>query len=147
MSTIDMIRTMKQVHPDRVILTKIGKFFHAYGKDAYIISYLFNYQLKRVETNINTTGFPEAALNKVLANLEDKKISYMLVDRGANYEVYEENNFKQANTYFDIYQTAHKYQIQKSKADEIYEYLISNINAEGIREKMNKIEEILYEGR
>ena len=147
MSTIDMIRTMKQVHPDYVILVKIGKFYHAYGKDAYIVSFLFNYQLKKADINTKTTGFPEVALNKVLSVLEDKKISYMVIDRGANYEVTDEENYKQANTYSEIYNIAHKYQSKKNKIDEIYEYLISNINDEEIRQKINSIEEILYERR
>lgn len=61
-----MARTIKRVHPTDVALINMEKFYHAYGKDAYVISFLFNYQLKRVDTNINSTGFPEATLNKVL---------------------------------------------------------------------------------
>lgn len=35
MSIVDMARNIKQVHPYDVILIKVGKFYHAYGKDAY----------------------------------------------------------------------------------------------------------------
>ena len=139
MSTVDVIRTMKQVHPNDVILIKIGKFYHAYGKDAYIISFIFNYQLKKVETNTNTTGFPAVALNKVIKTLEDKSINYMVIDRGDNYEPIDKGNFKQNNKYIDMYNTAHRYQTRKNKIDEIYEYLLTNINDDIVREQIQRI--------
>ena len=37
MSLANMVRTIKQIHPEDVVLIKIGVFYHAYGKDAYII--------------------------------------------------------------------------------------------------------------
>ena len=33
-STTNMIRTIKEVHPTKILLVKIGKFYHAYGKDS-----------------------------------------------------------------------------------------------------------------
>ena len=112
-----MVRNMKQVHPTNVLLIKVGKFYHAYGKDAYIISFLFDYQLKKVEGNTNTTGFPETALNKIQTTLEEKNINYMLISRANNYEVVEEYDFKKENTYNDVYFNAHKYQSRKNIAD------------------------------
>ena len=144
MGIVNMVRNMKQVHPTNVLLIKVGKFYHAYGKDAYIISFLFDYQLKKVEGNTNTTGFPETALNKIQTTLEEKNINYMLISRANNYEVVEEYDFKKENTYNDVYFNAHKYQSRKNKADEIYEYLLNNINEDFVKEKMNQIEEILY---
>lgn len=147
MGVVDVVRTIKQIHPNDVVLVKIGKFYHAYGKDAYIVSFLFNYQLKKVEINTNTTGFPKTTINKVMKTLEDKSINYLLVDRSANYEVNETSDFKQKNTYSEMYNKAHKFQSRKNKADEIYEYLMSNIDDDIIKEKMHKIEKILYETR
>ena len=49
MSIINMVKTMKEIHCKDVILIKNGKFYNAYGKDTYIISYLFGYKLKKVE--------------------------------------------------------------------------------------------------
>lgn len=147
MGTVDVVRTMKQVHPNDVILVKIGKFYHVYGKDAYIIAYLFNYQMKKVDTNINTVGFPEGALNKVTKTLEDKSVNYMVVSRSANYEVDDEVTFKHNNKYGDIYTKAHRYLSRKNKVDEIYDYLLSNIDDDLVREQIQRIEEILYEGR
>ena len=144
-STTNMIRTMKEVHPTKILLVKIGKFYHAYGKDSYILAFLFNYQIKKVETNVNTVGFPEMALNKVLKTLEDKNIDYIVLEKASNYEVISEEEFKDKNQYSELYNKAHRYIVRKNKIDAIYEHLISNISDETIKEKINSIEEILYD--
>lgn len=141
MGIVDTVRTIKQAHQSDVVLIKVGKFYHAYGKDAYIISFLFNYQLKKVDANTNTTGFPEVAIDKVSKTLNEKNINYLIINK----EESEIKDFKQENKYAEIYSKAHKYQNRKNKADEIYEFLMSNIDEDGIKEKINKIEEILYD--
>lgn len=148
MGVVDMMRGVKQIHPNDVALVKIGKFYHAYGKDAYVIAYLFDYQLKKVEINTNTTGFPESALNKVMKTLEEKKINYMVLDKGDQYKPIEKEDFKQDNQYINMYNKAHRYQIKKNKIDGIYEYLITNIDDDVVlKEQLQRIEEILYERR
>ena len=87
MSIINIVKNIKQVHPEYIILIKIGKFYYSYSKDAYIISYIFNYKLKIVEKNIKVCAFPVFALNKIIAKLEENKINYIAVDRRNNYEV------------------------------------------------------------
>lgn len=140
-----MARRIKQVHTNDVALIKVGKFYHAYGKDAYIVAFLFNYQLKKVDNNINTTGFPESALNKVMKELEDKSINYILIDRSANYEVIDKCTENKENKYSEVYTLAHRYQSRKNKIDAIYEYLISNIDDDIVKFQIQKIEEIIYE--
>ena len=49
MSIINIVKNIKQVHPEHIILIKIGKFYYSYRKDAYIISYIFGYKLKNIE--------------------------------------------------------------------------------------------------
>ena len=46
MSIVTIIQEAKQIHPDYVIMTKVGKFYKVYGKDAYILSYLLQYKVK-----------------------------------------------------------------------------------------------------
>lgn len=106
---------------------------------------MFDYQIKTLEKNLSTCGFPKAGLNKVLKALEDNKISYMLVDKASNYEVQDEVEFKSKNTYLECYNKAHKYIAKKNKIDAIHNYLNENINSSNIKEKINKVEEILYE--
>lgn len=49
MSVVRMAKNIKQVHMDSIIvvLFKIGSFYHAYSKDSYILSYLFEYKIKQ----------------------------------------------------------------------------------------------------
>ena len=94
MSLANMVRTIKQIHPEDVVLIKIGVFYHAYGKDAYIISYLFGYKRNAFGENSSTCGFPKCALNYVKTVLEEKKVNYITIDRAHQYEVEEKQNFK-----------------------------------------------------
>ena len=90
-------------------------------------------------------GFPVTAINKVKAIIEEQKINYLVVNKADNYEVYEEEDFKNENTYIQIYNKSHKYINRKNRITEIYNYLIENINSDSIREKIKDVEEILYE--
>ena len=65
-----MVREIKEIHPEYLVIVKSGTFFCVYGKDACILSYLFGYQVKDVEDTI-TCGFPVALFKKVQAKLEN----------------------------------------------------------------------------
>lgn len=143
MSVVNMIRTIKQVHKTEVTLVKMGDFYHAYGKDAYILAYLFGYKLKMVEgqkEELPTCGFPEKSLAKIEATLEQKKINYMLIDRRNNYEVDEVTNFKNLNNYEKIFDKAYSYIKQKQKLDKIYEYFLKNLQKDDVKKMINEIE-------
>lgn len=64
-----MIETIELLNKNNICLIKFGNFYHAYGKDAYILSYLFNYKIDLLK---NECGFPLVSLNKVMAKLEDE---------------------------------------------------------------------------
>lgn len=49
MGILNIVKTVKEIHKEEIIFVKIGKFYQVYGKDAYIISYLLDYKLKKVE--------------------------------------------------------------------------------------------------
>ena len=107
---MNVIRVMKQkIHPDSILFVKVGTFYNVYGRDSYIISYFFGYQIKKVETTINTCGFPKSAISKVSKKMEDEKINYIVLNRSLNYEAEEEMDFKDKNRYKEIYTKAHKY--------------------------------------
>lgn len=36
MSVVTVIKEVKKIHKEDVVLIKIGNFYHCYGKDAYI---------------------------------------------------------------------------------------------------------------
>ena len=68
---------------------------------------MFGYQIRNIEEQVKECGFPEVAINKVKAKLEDKKINYAIFDRRNNYEEEETCNFKNLNTY-DILEIAYE---------------------------------------
>lgn len=78
MGIINVIETIKGIHKYEVIFVKVGKFYQTYGKDSYIISYLFGYKLKKIE-NTKICGFPLNGINRVIAKLEENKINYIIV--------------------------------------------------------------------
>lgn len=87
MSVIQMAQVIKQIHPEYVVIYKIGAFCNTFGKDSYIISSNFNYELKSTK-DISTCGFSNKSIKKVMSKLEDKKINYLIIDPRNNYDVY-----------------------------------------------------------
>ena len=147
MSIINIVKNIKQVHPEHIILIKIGKFYYSYSKDAYIISYIFGYKLKNIEENIKVCAFPVFILNKIMAKLEENKINYIIIDRRNNYEVDEKSDNGNLNKYNLYLEKSKKYINQKNKIEEIYNYLISNIENDTNNELIKKIERQINERR
>ncbi len=98
MGKVNMVRNIKEIHPRAVILLKVGAFCEAYGRDSYILSYLFGYQVKQKGNNdIPKTGFSKKALPKVLSRLEEEKIDFSLnfIDKIWNMCYYNYSNCMQ----------------------------------------------------
>ena len=108
MGIINMVQTIKEIHKLDIVFVKIGNFYHVYGKDSYIISYLFEYKLKKVE-NVSMCGFPMSSINKIIAKLEENKINYLIVDRKNNYEVDEKSDNKNLSKYDIFFEKAKKF--------------------------------------
>ena len=143
MGVVNMAKHIKEIHPQHVICFKVGNFYNCYGKDAYIISYLFNYGVSNVENNLVTSGFPKNALSKNMARFEKEKLDYMVIDTRNNYDVDYKIEHKNLNTYEKVFEVAHKYVNIKRRIEKIADTLIKEKNLEKIR----KIEKIAYEGR
>lgn len=138
------VKIMKEIHPNDIIFVKVGQFYHCYGKDAVVISYLFDYNIKKVENNYDC-GFPLSSINKVEEKIETLKINYLLVDKADNYELMENEDFKAENKYLEFYNKAHKYINRKNRIIEINNYMMENISNDDMKIKISKVEEILYE--
>lgn len=147
MSIINIVKNIKQVHPEHIILIKIGKFYYSYSKDAYIISYIFGYKLKNIEENIKVCAFPVFILNKIMAKLEENKINYIIIDRRNNYGVDEKSDNGNLNKYNLYLEKSKKYINKKNKIEEIYNYLISNIENNNNNELIKEIERQINERR
>ncbi len=146
MGIINMVKTIKQVHPNDVVFIKVGNFFHVYGKDSYIISYFFAYKLKKIE-NISSCGFPSNSLNKIIAKLEENKVNYIIVDRRNNYEIDEISDNRNLNNYIKIFKKAKIYVNYKTRIDNINNFMLENIDKENFKIIIQKMEEVIDERR
>ena len=145
MSLENMVRNIKQIHREDVVLIKIGTFYHAYGKDAYIISYLLGYKRREFGNGSSTCGFPKSAVSYVKSVLESKRVNYILIDRAHQYEEEEKEDFKGENEYLEIYNKARKNVRIQERALNIYNYIIENIESENIKKQLREIEETIYD--
>lgn len=146
MSVINVVKNIKAIHKADVVLIKNGKFYNVYGKDSYIISYLFGYKLKKVE-DIYVCGFPYNSLNFVIAKLEENKINYLIIDKKNNYEVDCISDNKNLNRYYKYFEKAKQYVNYKIRLDNIYDFMLSNINKSNFKELIMKLEKVINEGR
>lgn len=147
MKVVNIVKAIKQIHPEYIVLIKIGKFYYSYSKDAYIVSYIFNYKLKIVEENIIVCAFPVFILNKIMAKLEENKINYIVIDRRNNYEVDEKIDNGNLNKYNFYLEKSKRYINQKNRIEEIYNYLVYNIEKNENNKLIKEIESLINERR
>lgn len=125
MGIINIVKNVKEVHKEYVVLVSVGNFYNCYGRDSYIISYLLGYKINILDNNIYNSSFPKSAYNKVLSILEKNKINYIILDKRNNYDVEEEDNNKNLNKYNEFYEKAKKEIAKKMRIEKIYKYLLS----------------------
>lgn len=140
-----MVNEIKEIHSKDVCLFKVGTFYHAYGRDACIMSYLFGYKIKELGDNHRECGFPISTVNKVVAKLQNSSINYLLIDRRNDYDVDEKEDYKENNKYAKVYEKANKYVNCKKRIESINQYLEENIEKDDITKTLAKMEEIMYE--
>ena len=122
----DMETEYHQKYPNSILLVLSGNFYNVYGKDAYILCYLFRFKFinklykteEEKEVYVPKTGFPRNSLDKVLLDLEDKKINYVIKVKDKSDIV---QDFKKLNTYQRRYIASEKYCMDKIKLNEIME--------------------------
>ena len=134
MGIINIVKNVKEVHKEYVVLVKVGNFYNCYGRDSYVISYLLGYKINILDNNIYNSSFPKSAYSKVLSILEKNKINYIVLDKRNNYDVEEEDNNKNLNKYKEFYEKAKKEIAKKMRIEKIYKYLL-----------MSNDEKIIYE--
>lgn len=141
MSTVNMVKTIKKIYPLCIVLVKIGNFYHVFGKDSYILSYLFEYKIVE-KSGIPTCGFPINAISKVENILERTKINYIAVDRRNNYDEEEKYIDKQENNYDKIFEKSQEIVniiLRIQKINDFLKQNKDNKNIEKILEEMEKI--------
>lgn len=139
MSVVYNVKIIKKIHVKDIAMVQVGKFVYTYGKDAYIMSFVFGYKMRLIEGSTYVCGFPKNKIKNVMATLENKKINYIFLDRRNSYRVDEESNNKNLNKYDEFLERAIKYVKRKQKIDYIYNYLITNIE----KDEIDKIIKVL----
>ena len=143
MAVLTMIKAIKKIYKEDVLLVRIGDFYHVYGKDAYILSFLMGYKIKSIEENCPTCGFPKKSISKIEAILEEQKINYLVIDRRNNYEPEEISDNKNLNKYKKIFEKSYKYINSKKKIEEICTVLVKKINDENFDQIIKQRENII----
>ena len=143
MGIINIVQNIKETQKEYIVLIRTENFYNCYGRDSYIVSYLFGYKINIVQNGIYISAFPKSAYNKVISKLEEKKINYLILDRRNNYEIEEKSNNKNLNKYQDYYEKAKKEIATKMRIEKIYNYLIDTKDKEIISE----IEKVVNERR
>ena len=141
---LNIVQNVKQICKNYVVLIEIGSFYYCYGKDTFIINYLEKYKIKILENNIYSCSFPKSTYNKVITQLEGKKINYIVLDRRNNYEEQEKSNFKNLNSYEKYYELGKAENASKIRIEKITNYL--NTHSKD-KELINNIERLINERR
>ncbi len=119
MSLKDEYQKMKINHQTKVILFQSGSFYVTFFQDAEILNYLFSYQIHE-----NKVGFPIKNLEKVVFQLREEKLNYIVVDNQRKNIIFDQFD---ENTYLKLFQLASKYHLesveQKNLLDKI-QYLM-----------------------
>ena len=129
----DRCLELKKLHNDTLVMIRVGNFYHIYDEDAIIMFYLFKYKI-----NDNKGGFPIRSLEKVINKLIKNNINYYV----------DENNFKyfDNNGYLELLDKSKLYYELNLEIEDIYNYLISNIERKYIKRIISKIKDVIDEG-
>lgn len=101
---IDLFRQLKLDYKEYLLLFKSGYFYVAFDEDATILNRLFDYKIVKLKNNIKS-GFPTNNLEKVLDEINKKKINYVIIDnKNISFKKkFKSNNFKKyTNNIFNI---------------------------------------------
>ncbi len=93
MKTIDKYVKFKSQYQDYVVLVKSGNFYYSFGEDAFILQYVFNYQIRD-----DKVGFPLNAKAKVKSVLNRNNINLIEVVDDYAYVLETKNNNAYSNT-------------------------------------------------
>ena len=147
----DMETEYHQKYPNSILLVLSGNFYNVYGKDAYLLCYLFRFKFinklykteEEKEVYVPKTGFPRNSLDKVLLDLEDKKINYVIKIKDKSDIV---KDFKKLNTYQRRYIASEKYCMDKLKLNEIMEQCDALCGKKDFSNVLNYIQKYIGHG-
>lgn len=118
-----------------VLLIRSGNFYICLNEDAIVMNNIFKYKIIET-TNIIKIGFPISIYSKVIEELINKKINYVLIDN----DIVDKKKFKENN--YLKYSTSN-YSMYLNRINKLEEILKNNLNNKNINEMLNKIENIV----
>lgn len=124
--------TLKKYYKDSLVLIKSGLFYITYDEDAYLLNYLFDYQVID-----NKVGFPSSKIDSVKEELKKCQINVYISDT----DEFIQNN---ENKYVSIVALAHKNYFNELNIKVLLEeisFLLHN-NQENIIKVKNFINEL-----
>ena len=121
---------------EHVKIRRQGKFYTAYEKDAYVLHATSGYKISK-----GRVGFPVNVLGKVQNTLEDKKISYVIIEKD---EEVEKKDYKKANQYQKYLERGIKSCEDKKREEDLIEK-IKSLPSYKIQKIMEYINEVIYE--
>lgn len=129
----DKYLQLREKYINTLVMIKVGNFYHIYDEDAIIMFYLFKYKISD-----NKVWFPVRSLDKAINKLTKNSINYYI----------EESNSKyfQNNSYLELLDKSKLYYERSLEIDDIYNYLISNIERKYIKRIISKIKDVIDEG-
>lgn len=126
----------KLEYKNYIILFKCGNFYISLNDDANVMNNIFNHKIVDNGSFIKT-GFPISSLNKIITELEDKQINYLIIDK----EIISKNKFKN-NNYIN-YLEDNNHSLNFNRINLINKILKNNISNSNINDILNKIERII----
>lgn len=132
MSLNDVYLKEKIKYKKHIIMMRVGSFYEVYGEEAFIISNIFGYKIKKVGSSFRV-GFPICAYNKVIDKLNCLKINYIIFDDDKIKKTFKNNNY---DTFFSGGSI-------KDRIDKIYERLNNLKNDKDIVFILDNIEGLL----
>lgn len=145
MAVVDMAKRIKVVHPEHLLMYKIGTFYKVFGKDSYIISSVFGYKYNLVDENVPCCGFPVSSINKIRSKLEDMQVNYMMLDPRNNYDVDYEESFNNLNQYNKVFEKSYSRVKNMKKINRISEELIMLMDRPNFKDIVRSVEDVLDE--
>ena len=119
-----------------IILFKCGNFYISINDDANIMNNILNHKIIDNGSFIKT-GFPVSSLNKIIIELENKQINYLIIDN----EIIHKMKFKNNN--YNNYLTCNNYNLNFNRINLINKILKDNITNNDINNTLDKIERIV----
>lgn len=92
MKTVDKYVKFKSQYKDYIVIVKSGNFYYSFGEDAFILKYLFNYQIRddKVGFPLNAKAKVKSVLNRNNVNLIEIIDDYAYVLETKNINEYHE---------------------------------------------------------